>query len=62
MKVNELIVRQDRVVYTLMLLLAGLGLLWSFWQHQHNADIISPASPVQPAAHQPALSTTAHAQ
>jgi lipopolysaccharide export system protein LptC len=35
-KATELIARQDRVVYILMVLLASLGLLWSFWQHQHQ--------------------------
>jgi len=37
-KANEIIIRQDRVVYILMVLLASLGLLWSFWQHQHKPD------------------------
>ncbi len=37
MKANEILIRQDRVVYLLMVLVASLGLLWSFWQHQHPA-------------------------
>ncbi|MGI4864571.1 MAG: hypothetical protein ACRYFZ_11670 [Janthinobacterium lividum] len=49
MKANELIIRQDRVVYTLMILLAGIGLLWSFWQHQHNAEIPGMPSQVKTA-------------
>ena len=38
MKANELIARQDRVVYILMVLLASLGLVWSLWQHQHQPE------------------------
>lgn len=37
MKANQILIRQDRVVYILMVLVASLGLLWSFWQHQHPA-------------------------
>ena len=55
MKATEIIFRQNRVVYTLMIVLAGLGLLWSFWDRQHKAEQASPNSathmaPVRPAA------------
>jgi hypothetical protein len=49
-KANELIIRQDRVIYTLMILLASLGLLWSFWQRQHPADTVGTAATTQPTA------------
>jgi lipopolysaccharide export system protein LptC len=46
-KANELIARQDRVVYILMVLLASLGLLWSFWQHQHQpGDAVAKPQPL----------------
>ncbi|TVT38340.1 hypothetical protein FNT36_19270 [Hymenobacter setariae] len=55
MKANEIIFRQNRIVYTLMIVLAGLGLLWGFWDRQHKAAQASPtsaapAAPVRPAA------------
>ena len=46
MKANELIARQDRVIYILMVLLASVGLLWSFWQRQHQSgDAAQPRLP-----------------
>ena len=59
MKADEIIFRQNRVVYTLMILLAGLGLVWSFWQHRHNAEPVVPAAATQsvPAGHA-AIQTT----
>ena len=53
MKVNEIIIRQDRVVYTLMLLVATLGLFWSFWERHHRAEVTSPTHQERPAASQP---------
>lgn len=51
MKVNEILIRQDRAVYILMVLVASLGLLWSFWQHQHPASAAVPqATTLSPAA------------
>ncbi|RYY16138.1 MAG: hypothetical protein EOO36_11605 [Cytophagaceae bacterium] len=51
MKADEIIIRQDRVVYTLMILLAGMGLLWSFWQHQRHTEIPETTTQLQqPAA------------
>jgi len=35
-KANEILARQDRAVYILMVLVASLGLLWSFWQHRQQ--------------------------
>lgn len=50
MKADEIIIRQDRVVYLLMLLLASVGLIWSFWQHKQNAAIPDLAPQAQHAA------------
>ncbi|HET9503647.1 MAG TPA: hypothetical protein VFO93_08895 [Hymenobacter sp.] len=52
MKATEILVRQDRVVYILMVLVASLGLLWSFWQHQHPAGDVAPQPLPGRAAHQ----------
>lgn len=57
MKANELIARQDRVIYVLMLLLASVGLLWSFWQRQHQSED-AVARPRQQVAGQPAQQAT----
>lgn len=51
MKATEILLRQNRVVYILMVLVASLGLLWSFWQHQHPA---SDAAHPRPLPGQPA--------
>ncbi|RZK10217.1 MAG: hypothetical protein EOO56_29475 [Hymenobacter sp.] len=52
MKANEIIFRQNRIVYTLMLLLAGVGLVWSFWQHQrHDEPVRSASAPASIPAH-----------
>jgi lipopolysaccharide export system protein LptC len=59
-KANEIIFRQNRVVYTLMILLAGAGLVWSFWQHQHNAGPVGPATAASAAAADAAAHTAAH--
>jgi lipopolysaccharide export system protein LptC len=52
-KASELIARQDRVIYILMVLLASVGLLWSFWQRQHQSGDAA-AQPQMPgiSAHQ----------
>ncbi len=47
MKANEIIIRQDRVVYTLMIILAGLGLVWSLWQHKEHMAIPGMAPEAQ---------------
>lgn len=46
MKANEILIRQDRVVYILMVLVASLGLLWSFWQHQQPAAAAVPKATI----------------
>jgi lipopolysaccharide export system protein LptC len=53
-KANEILIRQDRVVYILMVLLASVGLLWGFWQHQHPKDALVPTTT---AAKSPAAKT-----
>jgi hypothetical protein len=50
MKINEILIRQDRVVYTLMILLASIGLFWGFWQHQHPAGAVGKAATAPPTA------------
>ena len=60
MKVNEIIFRQNRIVYTLMVLLAGMGLVWSFWQHQHSAGPVGPATAASAAAADAAAHTPEH--
>ncbi len=50
MKANEILMRQDRVVYILMVLVASLGLVWSFWQHQHPANAVVPKASTRAAA------------
>jgi lipopolysaccharide export system protein LptC len=57
MKANEILMRQDRVVYVLMLLVASLGLLWSFWQHQHPSNAGLPKAEHQATAILPAANT-----
>ena len=59
MKVNEVIFRQNRVVYTLMIVLAGLGLLWGFWDRQHSAGPVGPATAASAAAADAAAHTPA---
>ncbi|MGI4734749.1 MAG: hypothetical protein ACRYG7_06165 [Janthinobacterium lividum] len=43
MKASEIIFRQNRVVYVLMVLLAAVGLTWAFWERMHRADEAAPA-------------------
>jgi hypothetical protein len=59
-KANEIIFRQNRVVYTLMIVLAGMGLFWSFWQHQHSKGPVGPATAASEAAAKAATHTPAH--
>ncbi|RZK53714.1 MAG: hypothetical protein EOO59_12170 [Hymenobacter sp.] len=60
MKANEIIFRQNRVVYTLMILLAGAGIVWGFWQHQHNGGPVGPATAAAQAKAAAAAHTPAH--
>jgi hypothetical protein len=38
-KANEIIFRQNRVVYVLMILLAIAGMAWGFMEHQRHTAI-----------------------
>ncbi|RZK56047.1 MAG: hypothetical protein EOO59_10100 [Hymenobacter sp.] len=60
MKADELLIRQDRVVYTLMVLLAGLGLVWGFWQHKENTAIPDLAPQTHHAATKTPAATTVY--
>jgi lipopolysaccharide export system protein LptC len=57
MKANEILMRQDRAVYILMVLIASIGLLWSFWQHQHPDNAVVPKISGQTTATLPADKT-----
>ncbi|MGI4761939.1 MAG: hypothetical protein ACRYF0_14620 [Janthinobacterium lividum] len=35
MKRTEILVRQDRIVYTLLIVTAVIGLAWVLWRHQY---------------------------
>jgi hypothetical protein len=35
MKRTEILLRQDRIVYTLLIVTAAIGLAWVLWRHQH---------------------------
>ncbi len=37
MKLDEIIARQTRVVYALMVFAAATGLAWALWEHLHRA-------------------------
>ncbi len=37
MKFNEIIPRQTRIVYILMVLAAAVGFVWAMWAHLHQA-------------------------
>lgn len=53
MKVNEIIARQNRVVYILLVVVGALGLAWTIWRHQYLAqadDAPAAASIAQPAS------------
>lgn len=42
--------RQNRVVYTLLVVTAAIGLAWVLWRHQYLAAHSSPAPLAVPAA------------
>lgn len=52
-RLNEFIARQDRIVYTLLIVTAAIGLTWVIWRHQYllYRDQHQPqtAQPVQKA-------------
>ena len=35
MKRTEILIRQDRIVYTLLIVTAAIGLAWVLWRHQY---------------------------
>jgi hypothetical protein len=55
-KTSEILFRQNRVVYVLMVLLATLGLTWAFWERAHRSDESTPAK--HPTAVSPPASGT----
>lgn len=52
MKRTEIIIRQDRIVYTLLIVTAAIGLAWVLWRHHYLLTHASPggASPTTQAA------------
>ena len=56
MKRTDILFRQDRIVYTLLVLTAAIGLAWVIWRHQylaaHDKNAATPARAVP--AHQQA--------
>jgi len=47
MKRTEIILRQDRIVYILLVVTATIGLTWVLWRHQH---LLTHGQSVAPAA------------
>ncbi|MGI4872037.1 MAG: hypothetical protein ACRYFX_12770 [Janthinobacterium lividum] len=50
MKINEVIPRQNRIVYTLLIIVGALGLVWGIWSRMHAEDEPAPAAPVVQAS------------
>jgi hypothetical protein len=52
MKRTEIILRQDRIVYILLVVTATIGLTWVLWRHQHQHLLLhgQPAPAALPAA------------
>lgn len=55
-RLNAFIERQDRIIYTLLIVTAAIGLSWVVWRHQyliyrdqHHASVAQPL-PQLPAA------------
>lgn len=48
--VATIINRQNRVVYTLLVVSAAIGLAWVLWRHQYLAAHTNPAPLAVPAA------------
>ncbi len=47
MKRTEIILRQDRIVYILLVVTAAVGLSWVLWRHQY---LLERSRAAQPAA------------
>lgn len=52
MKRTEILIRQDRIVYLLLIVTAAIGLAWVLWRHQYLLTHANPggASPTIKAA------------
>jgi hypothetical protein len=53
MKRTEIILRQDRIVYILLVVTATIGLTWVLWRHQHlltHGQSAPAAVPTAPAS------------
>ena len=50
MKRTEILIRQDRIVYTLLLVTAAIGLAWVLWRHQYLLSHSRPGSGAAPTA------------
>ncbi|QKG54372.1 hypothetical protein [Hymenobacter sp. BRD67] len=42
MRRSDILTRQNRIVYTLLLVTAAIGLAWVLWRHQYLAGRESP--------------------
>jgi lipopolysaccharide export system protein LptC len=58
-KINEVIPRQNHIVYILMVVLATIGLVWAFWERQHRASEAVPAKQAATTVATPAKIPTA---
>jgi hypothetical protein len=50
MKRTEILIRQDRIVYTLLLVTAAIGLAWVLWRHQYLLNHSRPGAGAAPTA------------
>ena len=50
MKRTEILIRQDRIVYTLLLVTAAIGLAWVLWRHQYLLSHNRPGAGAAPTA------------
>lgn len=48
MKRTEILLRQDRIVYTLLIVTAAIGLAWVLWRHQSLLTRASHGSALPP--------------
>ncbi|QKG58443.1 hypothetical protein GKZ68_18485 [Hymenobacter sp. BRD128] len=53
MKRTEIIIRQDRIVYTLLIVTAAIGLAWVLWRHQYLLDRSKSGTAAVPTASAP---------
>ena len=49
MKRTDIIIRQDRIVYTLLIVTAAIGLAWVLWRHQYVLNRGSQGAAAVPA-------------